>query len=149
MGYPFITINWISTIIALVALGIASYTDLKTREVPDWLSYGLVITGVAMNGIFSVALGNASFILHSLLGFGIFFRDIVRVIGRDRGNAVLLGDSEQDFIYFYLLRDFRMRLDFQVKVFVPEQGLVLSDERDCAVNVAREDHLRNFSLQTA
>ena len=73
MGYPSITINWISTIIALVALGIASYTDLKTREVPDWLSYGLVITGVAMNGIFSVALGNASFILHSLLGFGIFF----------------------------------------------------------------------------
>jgi len=73
MGYPFVTIQWISTLIALIALGIASYTDLKTREVPDWLSYGLVAVGIAANGLFSIIFQNASFILNSLLGLLIFF----------------------------------------------------------------------------
>jgi Flp pilus assembly protein protease CpaA len=44
-------------IIATMALLIASYTDLKTREVPDWVSYGLIFTALGIRLIFSIQLG--------------------------------------------------------------------------------------------
>lgn len=40
-----------------LALLIASYTDLKWREVPDWLNYGLIFAALGMRTIFSVELG--------------------------------------------------------------------------------------------
>ena len=33
-------------ILALIVLLIASYTDLKTREVPDWLNYSLIFSAL-------------------------------------------------------------------------------------------------------
>ncbi len=32
----------INIITAIIALAIGTYTDLKTREVPDWLNYSLI-----------------------------------------------------------------------------------------------------------
>ena len=61
------------SIIALVVLTVASYTDIKTREVPDWLNYGLIGVGFALNGLFSIVRWDNSFIINSLIGFGIFF----------------------------------------------------------------------------
>ena len=34
--------------LGLIALAIGTYTDLKVREVPDWVSYGLIISGLAI-----------------------------------------------------------------------------------------------------
>ena len=37
--------------IALLGLFIASITDLRTREVPDWISFGLIFSGLGLNTI--------------------------------------------------------------------------------------------------
>ncbi len=63
----------ISYLIALIVLIIGSYTDFKTREVPDWINYGLIIIGVLLNIIFSLLYQQWSFIINSILGLGIFF----------------------------------------------------------------------------
>jgi len=62
----------ILTSIALIALIIATITDLKTREVPDWLSYGLISVGLGLNLIFSLIYQNYNIIINSLLGFAFF-----------------------------------------------------------------------------
>ena len=60
------------TAIILIGLIIATITDLKTREVPDWLSYGLIAIGLGVNLIFSFAYGNYWFFVNSLAGFALF-----------------------------------------------------------------------------
>jgi len=60
-------------IIALLWLVFASISDIKTREVPDWLSYSLIIIGFG-NALFkSILLSNISFLFYSLFAFGLFF----------------------------------------------------------------------------
>ena len=60
-------------LLAFIALLIGSYTDIKTREVPDWVNLGLIGTGFGINLIFSIVYWKMNFILNSLIGFGIFF----------------------------------------------------------------------------
>ena len=63
----------ITTIIAIIALIIASITDIKTREVPDWLNYSLIILGVSIHGIYSLIFNNPTYIFSSLMGLSSFF----------------------------------------------------------------------------
>ncbi|MCH8003781.1 MAG: prepilin peptidase [Nanoarchaeota archaeon] len=59
--------------IAFFALLIGSYTDIKTREVPDWVNFGLIGTGIGINLLFSIIFLKIDFILASIIGFAIFF----------------------------------------------------------------------------
>ena len=59
--------------ITLIGLIIATFTDLKTREVPDWLSYGLIGIGLSLNLLFSFLYENYWFIISSLAGLLAFF----------------------------------------------------------------------------
>ena len=63
----------ISYAVSFVVLLIGSFTDLKTREVPDWLNYGLIISGIGLNLLFSAVYSNSSFIINSLVGLAVFF----------------------------------------------------------------------------
>ena len=63
----------ISYTIALSALAIGSITDIRTREVPDWVNYGLIISGISLNLLFSAIYSNPSFIINSIVGLIIFF----------------------------------------------------------------------------
>jgi len=65
--------NLIVYSIAFLGLAIASYTDLRTREVPDWLNYGLIGTGIGLSLIFSVIYWKFEFIVNSLIGLLILF----------------------------------------------------------------------------
>ncbi len=58
---------------SFIALLIGSVTDLKTREVPDWLNYGLVISGVGLNFLFSAIYSDSSFMINSIIGLLVFF----------------------------------------------------------------------------
>lgn len=58
-------------IVGLVALIFASLTDLKTREVPDWLNYGLIASGFGIRLLHSVTFGDWWYLLYGLIGFGI------------------------------------------------------------------------------
>jgi len=55
--------------IAMIALIASSYTDLKRREVPDWISIGLVCLGIFVNLLFSILFWDYNYILGSLVGF--------------------------------------------------------------------------------
>ncbi len=58
--------------VALAALLAASYTDLKTREVPDWLSYGLIFSALGIRALFSLGEPDGSILLRGLAGFAVF-----------------------------------------------------------------------------
>ena len=58
--------------VTLIGLAVATFTDLKTREVPDWLSYGLISAGLGLNLLFSIIYWDYWFILNSVIGFVIF-----------------------------------------------------------------------------
>jgi Flp pilus assembly protein protease CpaA len=58
--------------VTLVVILVASYSDLRWREVPDWLSYGLIFSALAVRGIFSFIEG-WEVILAGALGFVICF----------------------------------------------------------------------------
>jgi len=59
--------------ICLIALVTGSITDIKTREVPDWLNYSLIAAGFALALIKSIAYWDYLFFVYSLLGFLAFF----------------------------------------------------------------------------
>lgn len=59
--------------VALTICAIGSYTDLKVREVPDWLNFAGIITGVGVHAIGAVMLWNGWFLLESLFGLAIGF----------------------------------------------------------------------------
>jgi|TARA_Y100000310_G_scaffold322956_1_gene382725 Flp pilus assembly protein protease CpaA len=59
--------------IGFFALLIGSYTDLRTREVPDWVNLGLIGTGFGINILFSIIYWKLGFILDSVIGFSILF----------------------------------------------------------------------------
>ena len=55
-------------IVTGLALLIATYTDLKKREVPDWVNYGLIFSGLGLRMMFSFEYGWI-LLLNGLLGF--------------------------------------------------------------------------------
>ena len=60
-------------IICLIALIVGMITDFKTREVPDWLNFSLIFSGIGINLIATIMYSNWSFIINSLAGlaFGV------------------------------------------------------------------------------
>ncbi|MBT3262146.1 prepilin peptidase [Candidatus Woesearchaeota archaeon] len=60
-------------IIAVIVLTIATYTDIKEREVSDWLSWGFVIFALVLRGVMSITQNSYLPILKGLVGFGLFF----------------------------------------------------------------------------
>jgi len=58
--------------LTLIVLLVASYSDIRTREVPDWLNYGFLFAALGTRFIFSIE-NNWQIILSGLLGFAICF----------------------------------------------------------------------------
>ena len=99
MAYNWLEMHIIPAIItyslSFIALLVGSLTDLKTREVPDWVNYGLIIGGIGLNLLFSVVysdqfiiakditfnnqvvhqyiISGQSYLMKSLVGLVIFF----------------------------------------------------------------------------
>ncbi len=67
--------------VGLIALLIATYTDIRTREVPDWLSYALMVFGMANAAIVSLVYKDpyiflasaAGLILFVAVGYGLYY----------------------------------------------------------------------------
>ena len=59
--------------LSFIALFIGSITDLRTREVPDWVNYGLIFSGLGLNLLFSIIYSSSYFIINSIIGLAIFF----------------------------------------------------------------------------
>jgi Flp pilus assembly protein protease CpaA len=65
-------IELILVVVTFITLLVASYTDLRSREVPDWLSYGLIFSALGIRSIFSIELG-WDILFSGLIGFAAFF----------------------------------------------------------------------------
>lgn len=57
----------------LVVLMVGSYTDLKKREVPDWVSHGLIYLGFGVNLILALIFKHIMFLVMSIAGFLLCF----------------------------------------------------------------------------
>jgi len=56
--------------VALVALVFASVSDLRIKEVPDWLSYGLMASALGIRLIYSLLSSNWMYFLYGAIGLG-------------------------------------------------------------------------------
>ncbi len=59
-------------LITLVWLLFASISDLRTREVPNWLNFSMIAIGLGGRLIYSIISSNYSIFIYGILGFGIF-----------------------------------------------------------------------------
>jgi len=77
-----------------VGFGLAGYWDLKTTEFPDWLPYAMIALALGTRGVFSLMVGDFSYIINSVitgsafLGFGLV---LYRFRQWGDGDAWLLG----------------------------------------------------------
>jgi len=62
----------ILAVLTLIVLAIAAYSDLRTREVPDWVSYAFLFSVLGLRALFSIELG-WQVLVSGILGFLIFF----------------------------------------------------------------------------
>lgn len=63
----------IALIVAFLVLLVATITDIKRREVPDWLSYSFIAVAFIIAISKSVIYSDFSFIIKSAEGFAVFF----------------------------------------------------------------------------
>ena len=66
-------IDLILLILGLLGLIIASYSDIKTTEIPDWLSYSLIISGFSLRMLHTIVNKDITYTSTALITFGIFF----------------------------------------------------------------------------
>jgi Flp pilus assembly protein protease CpaA len=59
--------------LSFIGLLIGSMTDIKTREVPDSLTFGLIATGFCLALLASIVYTDISYVIASLLGFIVCF----------------------------------------------------------------------------
>lgn len=64
-------VHWIIHAIILIGLGIATITDIKKREVPDTLNFGLIILGIVLGILSSIFANSWQPIISSVLGLAI------------------------------------------------------------------------------
>ncbi len=60
-------------ILCFLGLFVGSLTDLKTREVPDLVNFGLLITGFCLSFLASLIYWDGSYFVSSVLGFAVCF----------------------------------------------------------------------------
>jgi Flp pilus assembly protein protease CpaA len=58
--------------IAFIALLIGSITDIKTREVPDWVNFGLIFAGIGIRALYSLTTFDWMFLVNGIVGLIVF-----------------------------------------------------------------------------
>src|SRR3989344_6177104 len=66
-------IDLILLFLGILGLLAASYSDIKTTEVPDWICYSLIISGLSLRFLEYLNSGNFYALKITLLSFLIFF----------------------------------------------------------------------------
>ncbi|MBN1502463.1 prepilin peptidase [Candidatus Woesearchaeota archaeon] len=61
--------NFVILTVSLIGLIAASVSDLRKREVPDWLNYGMIVCGFFLNLLYTIYMNDFRFLFYSALGF--------------------------------------------------------------------------------
>lgn len=69
---PMIIIDAVLISIALAILLIGTFTDFKTREVPDWVNYSGIAAGLGIRLLYSASTFEWNYIIAGVLGFAVF-----------------------------------------------------------------------------
>ncbi len=64
--------DYIILIITIIWLSIATISDIKTKEVPNWINYSLIIIALTIYSFKSIHYHTFKPILQSLIGLGVF-----------------------------------------------------------------------------
>src|SRR3989344_8428018 len=76
------------SVIGVLTLLIASITDIKSKEVPDWLSFATIAAALGIRLIHSIAYADYSYFIYGIIGFGImFFLGLILYYGRLWGGG--------------------------------------------------------------
>lgn len=59
--------------VLLAGLIVGTITDLRTREVPDWINYSMIAAGIGINALSALILKDYSIIIYSILGLAVFW----------------------------------------------------------------------------
>ena len=66
-------VDYILIPIALIWLTFASISDLKSKEIPDWLNFSLIIIALAIKSIEAILARNVFILLYAIAALVIFF----------------------------------------------------------------------------
>lgn len=78
-------------LVALVVLAVSAYTDIRTREVPDWVNFGGIVAGLGIRAAWGFGGNGWMELGFGLLGFVVFFAlSIIMYYSRQWGG----GDSK-------------------------------------------------------
>jgi prepilin peptidase CpaA len=66
-------IEAVLSLIALVLVTAGAYTDIKTREVPDWMNFSGIVAGIVVRALWSIDTGDWRVLGWGALGFIVFF----------------------------------------------------------------------------
>jgi Flp pilus assembly protein protease CpaA len=61
----------ITVILLFFILLVSTYTDIKTREVPDWISYAGITSGLGMRLLLSIEAGHYGLLIRGVEGFAL------------------------------------------------------------------------------
>lgn len=72
MTFPFLSFPFfIPWAVALIGIAISSWNDIRIREVPDWISYSMMVFGVGFAIILTIIFDDYTYCLSSVVGLGI------------------------------------------------------------------------------
>jgi len=60
-------------VLTFIVLAVGAFTDLKTREVPDWLNFSAIIAALGIRALYSVWEWDKTYFIEGLVGFAAFF----------------------------------------------------------------------------
>lgn len=60
-------------VITLIVLIIGTISDLKTREVPDWLNYSSIFLGIGLRGLFAAEYWDVQILIDGFVGLALAF----------------------------------------------------------------------------
>ncbi|MBR9691498.1 prepilin peptidase [Candidatus Woesearchaeota archaeon] len=58
--------------LAFIGLVIGTFTDIKTREVPDWINYSMIFSGIGLRLLYSVMTFDWFYLLYGIAGLAAF-----------------------------------------------------------------------------
>lgn len=76
------------SVIGVMTLLIASITDIRTKEVPDWLSFAAIAAALGIRLTHAIAYADYYYFIYGIVGFGImFFLGLILYYGRLWGGG--------------------------------------------------------------
>ena len=66
-------IDYILIIVAFIWMIFATISDIKTKEVPNWLNFSLIIIAFSLRAFQSLIFKNLFYFLFGVIGFIVFF----------------------------------------------------------------------------